>query len=329
MSPITEELTRPSGVPPPTAPRVWLAGDFNQAEVRVVAYKAPVPKLKTWFQEGKDIHNHVCALIAKVVQENKLPTPINPDTKIPLFHSKAPMEYRKGDEERELSKRCVHAYDYGMGAEKFALITGISKKLAQVLLEIYGALFPEIKRDYHGWCEQCLKKTKAIWMPEPVRFRKVFHNVNAYTPIDDNTLRSAYSCYPQCTIGALLVRTLGRCCTIFRNDAEGALRAQWESWYGRENWDSWRKLRAMDSRSPTAILWSGMDVRLNIHDSGILSIPNDPELIRWAAGVWKREAEVAIKITPGRAADDLIVPVDFKIGKTLASEDMLDYKLAA
>src|SRR5262245_17730454 len=221
-------------------PRVWLAGDYNQAEVRVVAWKAPVPKLRQWFQEGKDVHNHVCALIAKVVQENKLQTPINPDTKAMLFHSKPPDDYRKGDEERELSKRCVHAYDYGMGAEKFALITGISYKLAQILLTIYGALFPEIKRDYHAWCEACLKKTKTIWMPEPVKFRKVFHNVNKYASIDDNTLRSAYSCYPQCTIGALLVRALGRCSRIFHNDDVGELRWAWEAWYGKENWDDWR-----------------------------------------------------------------------------------------
>jgi hypothetical protein len=299
----------------------------NQAEVRVVAYKAPVPKLKTWFIEGKDVHNHVTALIARVVQENKLQTPVNPDTRVSLFHSKPPNEYRKGDEERELSKRVVHAYDYGMGAEKFALITGISKRLAQVLLEIYGALFPEIKRDYHGWCETCLKKTKTIWMPEPVRFRKVFHNVNQYTPIDDNTLRSAYSCYPQCTIGALLVRTLGICCNIFRNDAEGVLREQWEAWYGAENWDTWRHLRSSGSRSPRAILWSGMDIRLNIHDSGIMSIPDNADLLHWAASIWKREAEVPIRITPGKPEDDLIVPVDFKIGRTLASEDMVDFKI--
>lgn len=308
-------------------PRVWLAGDYNQAEVRVVAWKAPVPKLKQWFQEKKDVHNHVCALIAKVVQENRITTPINPDSGKPLFNSKPPDEYRKGDEERELSKRCVHAYDYGMGAEKFALITGISLRLGQILLKIYGALFPEIKRDYHGWCEKCLKTTKTIWMPTPVRFRKVFHSVNGYTPIDDNTMRSAYSCYPQCTIGAMLVRTLGKCCRIFANDVGDELRWAWEAWYGKRNWDTWCDLRASGSRSPQAILWGGMDVRLNIHDSGVMSIPNNPDLIRWAAITWKAIAEEEIIINPGHPEDNLIVPVDFKIGKTLAGEDMLDYKL--
>jgi len=308
-------------------PRVWLAADYNQAEVRVVAWKAPVPKLRQWFIEKKDVHNYVCRLIARVVQENKIQTPINPSSGKPLFNSKSPEEYIKGDEERELSKRCVHAYNYGMGAEKFALITGISVKLAEVLLTIYGALFPEIKRDYHGWCEKCLKKTKTIWMPDPVKFRKVFHGVNPYSPLDDNTLRSAYSCYPQCTIGAMLVRTLGKCCSIFANDISDELRTQWEAWYGKDNWDAWYRLRGSGIRTPQAILWGGMDIRLNVHDSGVMSIPNDPELMRWAATTWQRIAEVPIVITPGNPEDDLVVPVDFKVGTTLASEDMKDYKL--
>jgi len=307
--------------------RVWLSGDYNQAEVRVVAWKAPVPKLRQWFSEGKDVHNHVCALIAKVVQENKIRTPVNPDTQKPLFHNKPPSEYRKGDEERELSKRCVHAYDYGMGAEKFALITGIDRRLGEILLQIYGALFPEIKLRYHTWCEKCLKTTKTIWMPDPVRFRKVFHSVNSYSPIDDNTLRSAYSCYPQCTIGAMLVRVLGKCCRIFQDDVHDELRPQWEAWYGKENWDDWCRLRDRGTRDPRAILWGGMDVRLNVHDSCIMSIPNDRDLIMWAAQTFRRLAEEPIVITPGHPEDNLTVPVDFKIGKTLAAEDMHDFQI--
>jgi hypothetical protein len=309
---------------PSTAPRTWLAGDYNQAEVRVVAWKAPVPKLKTWFIEKKDVHNHVCALIARVVQENKITTPLNPDSGAPLFHSKPPNDYRKGDEERELSKRCVHAYDYGMGAEKFALITGISYRLAQILLEIYGALFPEIKRDYHGWVERTIKTTKTIRMPEPVAFIKEFHSVSPYAPLDDNTLRSAYSCYPQCTIGALLIRTLGKCCSVFLMDTGDELRPQWEAYYGKENYDRWRLLRSRNIRTPEAITWGGLDIRLNIHDSCVMSIPDDPDLIAWAAKVFKETAEVPVQIAPG---NELVVPVDFKKGKTLASEDQVDYKL--
>lgn len=308
------------------APRIWLAGDYNQAEVRVVAWKAPVPKLKTWFQEKKDVHSHVCSLIAQVVQQERVPTPINPATGVPLFKGKSPDLYTKGDEERELSKRCVHAYDYGMGAEKFALITGISHRLSQTLLGIYGALFPEIKTRYHSWVEKCLKTTKTIWMPEPVRFRKVFHSVNPYFPVDDNTLRSAYSCYPQCTIGAMLIRTLGLCTKIFLHDLGDELKDQWCAWYGPENWDTWRLLRDRGIRTPKAIVWGGMDLRLNIHDSGVMSVPDDPDLVRWAALTWKTYAEVPIEIGTEKE-DHLIVPVDFKKGTTLASEDQVDYKL--
>lgn len=214
-----------------------------------------------------------------------------------------------------------------MGAEKFALITGVSPRLAEILLQIYGALFPEIKTHYHSWVEKQIRTTKTIWMPEPVRFRKVFHSINSYSQLDDNTLRSACSCYPQCTIGALLVRTLGYCSRIFACDLDDKLADQWKTWYGDANWDAWRTLRDSGLRTPQAILWGGMDVRLNLHDAGVMSVPDYSCLLSWAARTWKMIAEVPIIITPGKPENNLIVPVEFKVGKTLAAEDMHDFEL--
>lgn len=302
-----------------TAPRVWLFADYNQAESRVVAWKGPVPKLKQWYQEGVDVHAHVCQLIARVIQENKFSTPINVETGMPLFQGKPWDTYKKGDEEREISKRVVHAYNYGMGADKMAIITGVSVEFAAILLKIYGTLFPEIKTNYHAWVEGCIRKDRTIWMPEPVKFRKIF-----YDYMDDAMMRSAYSCYPQCTIGSMLSRTIAITTRIFREDRDDRLKDQWCAWYGTENWERWNFLRDRDSRSPDAIRWAGMDVRLNVHDAGGISIPDDPDLILWAATTWKNVAETPIQIHP---KETVVIPVDFKKGTTWGNEDLKDYKL--
>lgn len=291
----------------------------NQAESRVVAWKGPVHKLKQWYSEGVDVHAHVCQLIAKVIQENKILTPTNIDTGKPLFWGKHWSEYSKGDEEREISKRVVHAYNYGMGAGKMALIINVSEQFAEILLKIYSVLFPEIKSNYHAWVEYCIRKERTIWMPNPVRFRKVFWGL-----VDDELMRSAYSCYPQCTIGAMLTRTIGICSRIFSEDVNEVLKDQWQAWYGADNWDLWRSSRDSHTRTPQAILWSGMDIRLNVHDAGGISIPDDNNLINWAATTWKRYAETPICI---RENEEMVVPIDFKKGTTWGADDLKDYKI--
>lgn len=309
------------------AERVWLFCDYNQAESRVVARRGPVPKLDAWYRQGVDVHSHVCQLIAKTVQENKIRMPPNPTTKYEMFKGKEWQQYAKGDIERELSKRTVHGNNYDMGIDKLALVLGVDILTATILHKIYHALFPEIRTNYHVWVRKQLLTTKTIWTPDPVRFRKTFHSINSYTPLSEDTLRSAYSCYPQCTIGYLLVRTLNRACRIFRDDVLEQLKPQWEAWYGVENWDDWRRLRDSGIRTPQAILWGGMDVRTNVHDAGGISIPNDPDLIRWSAQTWKELGEVPLKIRPEKPEDDLIIPIDFKIGPTMHDEDLVDYKI--
>ena len=323
--------------PPKVAPRVWLFADYNQAESRVVAWKGPVPKLKQWYQEGVDVHLKVTRLIAKVVQQNRIQLPVNPDTGKMLFYSKSYEEcdvqcakkclihFSKGDEEREIAKRGVHAGNYDEGAERFGIRTGLPTEHAVTFKTIYNTLFPEIKTNYHAWIEKQIRTTKTIWTPDPVRFRKVFHGVNSYVALDADILRQAYAAFPQSTIGAMLNRTIRLSCRIFLEDEHEKLRDQWCAWYGKENWDEWRILRDRGLRTPRAILWSGMDIRLNIHDAGGMSIPDDPDLVRWAAETWRGFAETPIQIHPN---ETMIVPCDFKKGPTWGAEDLKDYKLA-
>ena len=298
------------------APRIWLFPDMNQAESRVVAWRGPVPKLRQWYIEGQDVHLKMTHLIAKAIQESKIPIPKRGG--IALFTRKPWDEFIKGDEEREQTKRIVHGGNYEIGGKKTALILGVSEVLARILLAIYYSLNPEIKNNYHAWIRAELKRTRTLWMPNPVRFRKVFWDI-----LDDDTYRQGYASYPQCIVAAMLNRTLVHCANIFRKDSNELLKDQWCAWYGVENWDHWRSLRDVNDRSPQAILWSGMDIRLNVHDAGGISAPSDPDLVRWAVVTWRGKAEEQIWITEN---DPLVIPVDFKTGSSWG--ELEDYKIA-
>ena len=159
-------------------------------------------------------------------------------------------------------------------------------------------------------------------MPHPVEFRKVFWD-DIRNP---DVIRSAYSCYPQCTIGSMLKRTISITSRIFREDADEVYKREWCTWYGEHNWERWRNLRAKDDRSPQAIQWSGFDTRLNVHDAGGISIPDVDWLLAWVAKTWKDIGETPIAVHPN---ETVVIPIDFKVGKTWANEDLKDYKLAA
>lgn len=67
-----------------------------------------------------------------------------------------------------------------------------------------------------------------------------------------------------------------------------------------------------------------MDVRLNVHDAGGISVPNDNDLIAWTTTTWKTKAEERIMVDPN---DPMVIPVDFKKGPTWGGDDLKDYKI--
>lgn len=320
------------------AHRIWLSGDLNQAESRIVAWKAPVPRLRQWYHEGRDVHSMVGQRISRVIQATNITMPMRADRSGEMFKTVHPDLFSKttAPEERDIAKRTVHGSNYDMMIDKLALVLGVPREVAEVIYKIYHGLFPEIKRDYHGWCLTQLTKHKCIWTPEPVRFRKVFHGVNSYEPIDSDTLRSAYSCYPQCTVGAILARVLNRACTVFVREVSrsvaGAsiwspieeLRPIWEMWYG-DNYDAWTK--NVNRHDPLTILRRGVDVRMDVHDSINISTPNDSVVLQWAASILKEAAEMTLVINDDLEWGRMIIPMDFKIGLNLL--DMHDFKLEA
>ena len=325
-----------------TPNRIWLSGDLNQAESRIVAWKAPIPRLRQWYSEGRDVHSMVGARITRVIQATPgIVMPMRADRSGEMFKCVPPDAFSKSTapEERDITKRTVHGSNYDMMIDKLALVLSVPYETAKIIYTIYHGLFPEIKRDYHGWCRAQLMQHKCIITPEPVRFRKVFHGVNSYQPIDSDTLRSAYSCYPQCTVGFILARVLNRACTVFvRSMSNGAGRAAvwspvdelkdvWAMWYGLENWDTFRRNLARQRSDPMTILWRGMDVRMDVHDSVNVSTPDDSFVLQWAGAQLREAAEIQLRISDDPEWGTMTTPMDFKIGPNLL--DMVDFKMEA
>lgn len=288
---------------------------MSQAESRVVARRGPVPKLDQWYREGKDVHLHVTQLIARVIQERRVAMPVgSPFTARPWQEF---IDKKSAGEAREQSKRIVHGYNYSVGKKKMSLILNVPEAIADTLMKIYDKLFPEIRLGYQAWIERELRRSRTLWMPEPVRFRKVM-----WDQLNPDTLRAAYATYPQSIVGSIMNQTIVKCCNVFREDENEEFKEQWCAWYGHENYALWRNMRSRGDRSPLAILWSGMDVRLNVHDAAGISTPNDPNTIHWAATMFRKFGEVPIFITK---EDPLTIPIDFKIGPSWG--DQKDYIL--
>lgn len=116
----------------PSHGRSFLAFDYSQLELRLLAHVADDEKLKEAFLANQDIH----ALTASEV----LGVPI---TKISA-------------EERRLGKTLNFGIVYGMGARALSELTGFSLKEAQQYIERFFSRFPKIRK----WQNQV--KTEAI-----------------------------------------------------------------------------------------------------------------------------------------------------------------------
>jgi DNA polymerase family A len=264
-----------------TGERVWVFGDYSQAEARVVSWAGPVPLLKQWFEQGKDVHLEVCKMIAHITQDNRIALPNR------LFATKHWSEYVKEDPERDVSKQTVHANNYGMGKRRYGLITGLPERYAQILQEIYFKLFPEIRTGYQAWIDGCLRRDRTITLPQgwPIKFYDIF---------GPDLQRSAYSLYAQSTVGLLITKTLVDISTHFARAPHGRTS-------GRV---------APVRRTPTAIRAAGFDTRLQIHDALGISCPNDELSINYVCSALKHYGEQTIFVR----GEPLTIPMDFKVG---------------
>jgi len=266
--------------------KIWLFADYKQAESRVVAWRGPVPRLKQWFKDGVDIHTEIAKSIAKIVQENKLILPNK------LFQKKPWHELTNKDkDERQIGKTTGHAGNYGIQKNTLGLFLNMPPKYAELILAIYHTQFPEIKRGYQFWIEECIRNNRTIItaMGRP----KIFYDI-----IGDELMRAAYAYYGQSTIGDLLTNLINKISEHFQeikfNDA-----------------NIW---------TPTKIRQCGFDTRLNAHDAVGISIPDSTDLIAYTVKVIKKESAYAMNI----GGDELIIPMDFKIGRNWG--ELKDYE---
>ena len=252
-------------------------GDYSQAEVRVAAWAGPIPSMKTWFERGEDIHLNVAKLIGQTVEKHNIKLPRNLWQRKPWQELDAhdPLDH---DNERDLAKRTVHANTNGQGPIQFGIITGLPVKYATIVQDVYHALFPEIRGNYHRWIRKQLQTTRTL--TNPLGWKRTFYDI--YGPALE---REAYAWYPQSTIGLLTVRTWRRCCEAFARERPRLL-------------------------TPANIRAMGFDLQLQVHDSIGVVLDDDPGVIREAALKIKSIAEYPMVIK----GETLVVPMDFKVG---------------
>ena len=279
--------------------RIWLCADYSQAEARVVAWAGPVPTLRDLFQRGDDVHLYVARHIAKHIQDNhiqmpEVPMPLADGTTVKqrIFAWKPWDQLTADDHERYVSKRTVHANNYGMGKTKFAVITGLPISTAETVQKIYFILFPEVQTGYQAWIDSLLNsRTRTIVVPQG--FRRVF-----YDAAGPELSRAGYAFYPQTTVGLLLVDTLTEVCEVFAKDLG-------QTWI-------------TNPIDPDVLLRAGYNVRLQMHDSLAIALDEDPGLIADVATTVKNIGERPLVIrNPKDQIDMLSIPMDFKVGYTI------------
>ena len=262
--------------------KVFLFADYSQAECRVVAWAGPIPPMRTWFRSGEDIHLNVAKLIGKVVNDNKLAMPHG-------LWKKPWQELTRKDPERQVAKNTVHGNNYDMGALKFGYITGLPLRHARVVQNIYHSIFPEIRGNYHRWIKDELARDRTL--RNPLGWKRTFYDIYG-----SELERAAYAWYAQSTIGLLTIRTLTRCCEVFKGTEVVLL-------------------------TPSNIKRMGMDVQLQVHDNIGVVLPNDDGVIAETAHTIRRLGEYPLMIK----GEELIVPMDFKVGPSWG--DQKDYHI--
>lgn len=254
--------------------KVWVFGDYSQAEARVVAWKGPVPPLKRWFLEGVDVHTQVMQQMARFIQTKGIKMPRN------LFMTKPWDAYRKGDPERDIAKATVHGNNYGLGKRKFALLTGLPEGYAGQVQDIYHHLFPEVRSNYQAGIATELRRSRTLTTAQG--WTRTFYDIWS-----EDLLRIAYAFYPQSTVGAMLVKTLADVCEVFQDDDLGPA-----------------------LMTPMQIRSQGLDCQLQIHDAVGVVTDDDPATLEYTVRTIKRLAEHPIVV----GGEELVIPMDFKVG---------------
>ena len=156
----------------------WIKVDLSQAEVRVVAWLANIPRLIERFSNDPsfDIHRWN----ATNIYGNK--------------------EEEVTRDQRNTAKAGVHGGNYGLGARKASSIFGLPYEDAKRSIESYRRALPQVQE---WWAKIDKEITDTRSLTTPLGRRRVFLG-----RIDNETFRSGYSFIPQSVVCDVINRAI-------------------------------------------------------------------------------------------------------------------------
>lgn len=172
--------------------------DGSQAEARVVAYLADIPKWKEDFERARltgtfDAHRSLASNMYKIPYDD-IPTEDwvkdeKTGLEVPTIRYKA--------------KRARHGLNYRMQYPRLAEAAKLTLFDAKKTFILYHLENPEIKKWWEE-LEKIIKRTKELWTPLGRRFRLLGR-------LDEEALESIVAFVPQSTIGDMVKRTWYQC----------------------------------------------------------------------------------------------------------------------
>lgn len=163
---------------------VFIDFDLAQAEARVVAWRADIPKWKEQFEQARvdgkyDCHRALAADMFRMEYKLVPAMDFDPHT------NKHTIRY--------VAKRCRHGLNYRMERWKLAEVTGLPYHEAGRVFALYHGATPELRR-WWGQEEREFRRTKVL-------YNALGRRLKVIQRIDDDVLSSIIACYPQSTIG--------------------------------------------------------------------------------------------------------------------------------
>ena len=159
--------------------------DGAQAEARIVAYEANIPKWKEQFERARlnpgsyDAHIALASEMFKVPYDDVPTNDYNDDGTIAM---------------RGIAKRCRHGLNYRMQAPRLATTAKISLSLAYEAYDLYHTATPELRM----WWDTIVKEVYDTRMLTTCLGRRI---VFPGSKIDDDLLDAIIAFKPQSTLG--------------------------------------------------------------------------------------------------------------------------------
>jgi len=168
--------------------------DLSQAEARVVALRAVIPKWIEDFERarlegGYDAHRALAADMYKIPYEEVPTEDWEEDEVTPTIRYK--------------SKRCRHGLNYTMGGPELAEQIGVDTFEGNTLYSIYHATNPELMK-WWKWTYEQVRTTRKLFNAYGRRFITL-------QPVEPDILGTVVAFYPQSTIGDKVSRCIYLC----------------------------------------------------------------------------------------------------------------------